>query len=350
MRYVFTSSNTSQGFYTFIPELIMGLARVYILKGAAGTGKSTFIRLLGESLSEQGYEVEFWVSADDGISPDGVYIPQLQAAVVNGSLPLPVDPHYPGSPEIIINLGQYGDKQIINSHRHTIDTLVEEFRRHHSQAIRSLKGVARLKEQVKRIAGAHLNLEKINELVEKLTSEIMENPVTEKHYFASVVTAEGMINYLDELSSECRKRYIFKGPSGSAKSTVIREVAAQARQRGYLVEYYHCGIDPENIVMVIVKNLQLALIDAGNIEILAKPWDIIIDMNICLDDNQIDYNDVRTSENIRDIESLMIKAQNELGAAAATVKELKKIYTSAMNFEALDRRRHEVREAISRRE
>jgi energy-coupling factor transporter ATP-binding protein EcfA2 len=349
LRYVFASSNTSQGFYTFIPELITGLARVYILKGAAGSGKSTFIRLLGEALYEQGYEVEFWVSATDGSSLDGVYIPQLRSAVVNGSLPTPVDPEYPGSKAEIINLGTYWDKEVIDGNRHHIEVQAEIFHRHHIEAISALKGAARLKEEVKKIAASRLNMEKINNLVEKLAGDIMENQAAEKHYFASVVTAEGMINYLDEISTGCRKRYIFKGPTGSGKSTVIREVAERARQRGYLLEYYHCGIDVDNIVMVIVPNLQLALIDAGNIEIGIKPWDITIDMNICLDNDKIDYNDGKLNENMRSIESMLLAAQNELQAADGAIKQIKKIYSAAMDFEALDNRRNEVREEITRR-
>ena len=69
VRYVLTSSNTSQGFHTFLPELLQGVLKIFVLKGAPGSGKSTFMRLLGESFSEQGYEVELWVSAADPVSP-----------------------------------------------------------------------------------------------------------------------------------------------------------------------------------------------------------------------------------------------------------------------------------------
>ena len=143
--------------------------------------------------------------------------------------------------------------------------------------------------------------------------------------------------------------YIFKGPTGSGKSTVIREVAERARQKGYLLEYYHCGIEVENIVMVIVPYLQLALIDAGNIEIGMRPWDIIIDMNICLDDGKIDYNDDIANENIRSIESLLLDVQNELQAADNAIKQIKKVYSAAMDFGAIDDRRNQVREELTRR-
>ncbi|MEN6326428.1 MAG: hypothetical protein ABFD18_09535, partial [Syntrophomonas sp.] len=321
--YVFASSNTSQGFYTFIPDLIADLKKVYILKGATGTGKSTFIRLLGESISEQGYEVEFWISAADGVSPDGVYVPQLKAAIVNGSLPQPIDPTYPAGREVIINLSEYWNKEIIDFNSREITQLVEKYQRHSDQACSSLRNASRVKENIKKVVSGHLNIEKMEKMVQDLSAEIMESQNREKHYFASAVTAEGMINYVDGISSDCSKRYIFRGPSGSGKSTIINEIAARAKQRGYMLEFYHCGLETENIVMVIIRNLQLALIDADHFEVSAKPWDIIIDMAACLDNYDQDTVNGQTSELHRNFEAHMLQAQNELEQAGNTIKEIK---------------------------
>jgi GTPase SAR1 family protein len=347
--YVFASSNTSQGFYTFIPDLINDLKKVYILKGAAGSGKSTFIRLLGESISEQGYEVEFWISATDGVSPDGVYIPQLQAAIVNGSLPQPIDPCYPAGREIIINLGEYWNKEKSNFNDKELSQLIENYQRHSDQAYSSLKNATRLKEGIKKVVSRHLNLEKIDQLVQDLSAEIMENHNREKHYFASAVTAEGMINYVDEISNNCSKRYIFRGPSGCGKSTIINEIAARAKQRGYMLEFYHCGLETENIIMVIIRNLQLALIDAGHVEITAKPWDIIIDMAACLDNYDQEVVNTQTSEFHRNLETFMLQAQKELGHAGDALKEIKKLNSATMDFQLLNKKREEIREEISRK-
>ena len=108
-RYGFVSSFTNLGFKTFIPDLVVGIKKVFILKGAPGTGKSTFIRLVGEALSEQGYDIEYWVSSLDPVRPDGVYSPQLDTAVINGSLSIPVDPQYPQVRDIMINLSEYSE-------------------------------------------------------------------------------------------------------------------------------------------------------------------------------------------------------------------------------------------------
>lgn len=350
IRYVFASSNTSRGFYTFIPELITGLKKVYILKGAVGSGKSTFIRLLSDSMLEQGYEVELWISAADGVIPDGVYIPQLEAAVVNGSLPLPIDPRYPGAREIIINLGEYGDKDLIGKHCHEIAELIAKFHYHDRQVGSTLKSAVQIKESIKMVSSDHLNIEKMEQLIKKLSAEILTGRSREKHYFASAVTAEGMINYVDEISGDCHKRYIFRGPSGSGKSTVINEVANLAKQHGYLMEYYHCGLDPESLVMVIIRNLQLALIDDGQVEIAVKPWDVVINMEEYLDNYNEELADTQISELNRSLETFMLQAQKELENTSRVIKEIKKIYSPAMNFTMIDNKRNEIREEISRKE
>jgi energy-coupling factor transporter ATP-binding protein EcfA2 len=342
MRYVFTSSHTSQGFYTFIPELVSGLGKVYILKGAPGSGKSTFIRLLGEVMSQQGYDVEFWVSALDPVTPDGVYIPKLDAAVINGSLSQPIDPKYPGIRESIINLGEYWDQSIVERQFQEIIQQVDRTEKYQGQAVNILKEASRVKEDIRQANSAHLNMEKIEQLIKNLSTEIMDNRPGEKHYFAGVITGDGLVDYINELSADCKKRYIFKGPSGSGKSTVIHELAREAKQRGYFLEYYHCGLEVEYLVMVIIRNLQLALIEAGHVEVAIKPGDVTVEMTQYLDGYDADQVAVENNELYRRFEALLLQAQLELEKAYQSTREVKKIYTSAMDFEHLDRKRQEI--------
>lgn len=346
IRYIFASSNTSQGFYTFIPELLEGLKKIYILKGAAGSGKSTFIRLLGESVSEQGYELEFWISALDPVNPDGLYIPQLEAAVVNGSLPQAIDPKYPGAVATIINLGDYWDKKAVYAQRQEIMELVERIQSQNDKAYYLLRSAGRVKEQIKKMGRSCLNMEKIQELIEILANEIMEEQALERHYFASALTADGMVNYVDEISADCKKRYVFKGPPGSGKSTVINEIARRAKKKGLSMEYYHCGLDQENLSMLIIRNLEIALIDAGNSGMTIKPWDIIIDMSEFLDNYDADSLELQNSEVYRNFESFLMEAQMEMEGAHRSLKELKKIYAMFMDFERLEKKRQEVWEEL----
>ncbi len=348
VRYVLTSSNTSQGFHTFLPELLQGVLKIFILKGAPGSGKSTFMRLLGESFSEQGYEVEFWVSAADPVSPEGVLIPQLKAAVVNGSLSSPIEPRYPGVTGDIIYLGDYGDKTFIQSYSQEIIKLCDDQEKHRRQATEVLKNAAAIKDTIKRQASAYLDLEKLQQVVEQLAEDILEGAPAEKHYFASAVTAEGMINYMDEISCACKKRYVFQGPAGSGKSTAILGLAARAQSKGYSLEYYHCGLEADNIQMIIIRNLEIALVDAGLLELSVKPWDVVIDMSSCLQDYDAGELVHESSKSLREYETLILEAQQELEQAHRCLKDLKKIYALAMDFEALDNKRLQVRDEITR--
>jgi hypothetical protein len=346
ISYVFASSNTSQGFYTFIPDLIAGLKRVYILKGATGTGKSTFIRLLGEAIAEQGYEVEFWISAADGVSADGVYIPQLDTALVNGSLPQPIDPGYPAGREVIINLGAYWDNQQDDDKAQELAQLAGKFQLYSHQVTHSLKDAIQVQAKIKKINAQHLNPDKMAKLIQDVSARIMENRSRGKHYFASVVTAEGMINYLDEISSQCSKRYIFQGPTGGGTSAIISKLASQLKEHGYTMDYYHCGLEPEDIVMVIIRNLQIALVDGSYKEIPAQPGDIIIDVKICLDNYDEELVKAQTSELQRNYETFILQAQKDLEEAQRALKEIKKINSAAMNFEPVQQKRQQIWEEI----
>ncbi|MEA4924956.1 MAG: hypothetical protein VB084_06535 [Syntrophomonadaceae bacterium] len=348
-RYVFASSFTNQGFYSFIPQLVNGLAQVYILKGPPGSGKSTFIRMLGDVMSQQGYDVEFWVSSLDPVIPDGVYIPQLDAAVINGSLPQPIDPKYPGARETIINLGEYWDQTAIQKHCREIVEQFDQVEKFQKRAANILKEASWAQEEIRNVNAAHLNIQQIDKLIHRLSAEIIENHPGEKHYFAGVITDDGLMNYIDELSANCKRRYIFKGPTGSGKSTVISALVSEAKQRGYFLEYFHCGLEIDYLVMVIIRNLQLALIEPGDAEIVLKQGDMVVDMTQYLDRYDSEEEAIKTSEAWRRYESLLLQAQHELESLRLSTREVKKIYTSAMDFERLDRKRQEIAEEISKR-
>jgi len=176
--------------------------------------------------------------------------------------------------------------------------------------------------------------------------EIMENRPGEKHYFAGVITGDGLVDYINELSADCKKRYIFKGPSGSGKSTVINELAREAKRKGYFLEYYHCGLEVEYLVMVVIRNLQLALIEVGHAEVALKTGDIVVDMTLYIDSYDSDQIAVQSSEAYRHLETLLLQAQQELDNSYHANREIKKIFASAMDFERLDNKRLEIAEEI----
>lgn len=345
IRYVFTSSNTCHGFHSFLPELVKPLQRVYILKGAPGSGKATFIRLLGESLADRGYEIDFWLSAADPLNPEGLYLPRLDLAVVNGSQDSGLDPHYPGATGEIIQLEAYQDREALRSHAREIIELVDRLVAEKQKAFKVIKQAAGVKQEIKQRIAQRLSMDMISGLIDNLEEELFREGPGERHFYASAFSAEGSINYVDEISRGCHRRYILKGPPGSAKSTIITEIARRGRARGWYLEYYHCGLDLESLVMVLIPSQGIALIDAGTAELSLRPWDEVIDMNKYLAADPLEPEREATGAE-RAYETLLLQAQVGLENAHNTLMDLKKIYSSAMDFSSLDHRREELLQEI----
>lgn len=345
IKYAFTSSNTGKGFHTFIPELLEGLRYIFILKGAPGSGKSSCIRYIGESISDQGYEVEFWVSAMDPMNPEGVYIPQMEAAVVNGSLPLAIEPKYPGITGLIINFSNYLDKEALKNYGSEIMDLFDSKEEQNKRAIILLGEALQIKEQMIKAVAEYRNSSKIEAMVDRLEERMFKRVPAERHYYSSTFTAEGIVNYLDEISSRCKSRYLFSGPWGSGTSEVISELANRARESGNSVDYYHCGLEPERVDMVIISNLNVAIIDAGEMKISARAGDVVIKMEDYLYEGDW-LNEMQYSPMKREYEARLLEAQAGLENAYKSLKSLKRYYSAAMNFDQIEQTRQEIQDRI----
>lgn len=84
---------------------------------------------------------------------------------------------------------------------------------------------------------------------------------TAEDRFFGAATINGSVDYIDSLSSGC-KRYFIKGRPGTGKSTFLKKVAQAAIENGYTAERYHCAFDPQSLDMVIVRELGLCLFDS----------------------------------------------------------------------------------------
>lgn len=80
--------------------------KVYILKGGAGTGKSTLLKKAAEKLRNNGNTVTVCPCSADYNSLDAVIVQNKKLIILDGTAPHVVEPKYPGVSEIIVNLGE----------------------------------------------------------------------------------------------------------------------------------------------------------------------------------------------------------------------------------------------------
>lgn len=85
----FVGANSGEGFQNLFSEVV-DLADTYdlmVLKGGPGVGKNTFMREIGRCMEAAGTPVEYLWCSGDPDSLDGVVLPSIRCAVVDGTAP-----------------------------------------------------------------------------------------------------------------------------------------------------------------------------------------------------------------------------------------------------------------------
>ena len=111
VTHFFLGANSGGGFQNFFSHAVdLEEARdVMILKGGPGVGKSTFLGEIGRCMEQAGTPVEYLHCSGDPDSLDGLTLPALRCAVLDGTAPHVLEPRYPAAVDRIVDLGRFYD-------------------------------------------------------------------------------------------------------------------------------------------------------------------------------------------------------------------------------------------------
>ena len=140
MTKFFAAANTENGFCSLFDEIFSPdfLRRIYILKGGPGSGKSTIMKAIGEEAERRGLETEYEYCSSDPDSLDGILIPAMETAVIDGTSPHLCDPVYPGAVERTIDLSETFDFAALARKREQIRSLIRRKKVYYQTAYRLL--------------------------------------------------------------------------------------------------------------------------------------------------------------------------------------------------------------------
>lgn len=349
---MFPGGNTAYGFYSFYDHIIgPDATRIFVIKGGPGVGKSTFMRKIGETLLEMGYDVEFHCCSSDNGSLDGVVIPAIGIALLDGTAPHIVDPKNPGAVDEIIHLGDHWNEEGLRAHKREILALNREIGRLFKRAYSYLSAARLFLEEVRLFyretmsfnTGAfdRLSLELIHEIFEGKKRQT-DSPKA-RHLFATAITPDGPVSHLDTLVRHLQKRYIVEGDDGTGKTTLVRRVMDAALMRGFDVEAYHCALDPSRIEHLVIPGLNLAVVNSVEPHYY-KPQsgDAVIDTMTCV----VPVSDPAVQAE-RDAARQMYRrcleeAVGFISRAKKAHDEMESYYVPYMNFCDIEARREKV--------
>ena len=127
----FLGSNSYQGFYSLFDSYLGQTAakRVYILKGGAGCGKSSFMKKLAERAELHGYTVERIFCSGDVDSLDGIRILEPAIVILDGTAPHVTEPPQVGERGFYLDLSRFYTAGIVG-----LSDMETEYREHYRRA------------------------------------------------------------------------------------------------------------------------------------------------------------------------------------------------------------------------
>lgn len=352
-RRFFPGANSAYGFFSFFDQIALPQTKkVFIIKGGPGVGKSTFMKKIGAEMQKYGFEVEYHHCASDSESLDALVILQPGIVFMDGTAPHVVDPKYPGAVEEIINLGSYWDSRSLGEKKDLIISLNAEIGRLFKHVYRFLSVAKVYLEGLESYAASEEQHDKRWML---LTQELIEEILGGKSagqragvrkLFASAISPQGTVNFLDGIVAGADKIYILSGPNGKRKKEIMKKVADAAYLRGFYIEVYPCALDPFKIDHLVIPELKVALINSLEPHLFSCPavWQTI-------DTESFDRKLTRHLQEERDIFHLyyqksMTEALSFLRKAKAIHDELEECYIPYMDFGGIDLLRQEIMKKI----
>jgi hypothetical protein len=340
----YAGGNTARGFHSLYNSNLQGLDRLFILKGGPGTGKSSLMKKVGADWQRQGFDIELLHCSSDNDSIDGIIIPSLKVGIVDGTAPHVIEPTAPGAIEEYINLGKAWDSAKLAVDKQNILKLSGKISGSFQTAYSTFNQALKIHDEWEKIFINSMDFGKADtlttSLIDKLYGKIRLNKTSDvRHRFLGAATPKGAVDFVPNLTEGLSKRYLIKGRPGSGKSTMLKKLAAAAEDRGFDVEVYHCGFDPNSLDMVIVRELGFAIFDstAPHEYFPSSGADEVIDM---YEELIAPGTDDIFAEDIQEIagrySGKMKEAISHLANAKALHDDLEKIYVGAMDFSVVD--------------
>ena len=333
----FAAQNTTRGFRSYFSEIFDpdGLADLFIIKGGPGTGKSGLMRRLASEAENRGMKAERFVCSSDPDSLDGVLIPEIGAALADGTSPHTLDPVYPGAVENIVNTGAFWDVGKLREHKGEILRLIREGRVLYRRAYRYLAALGEIAEEMQRIGMQGFRKEKMRSQIKRLAGKAFTKGGSGKAKTRVLSTFNK--NGLERLPGfgESAKEVYFVRDHAFTGTVLLAGLAEEAKEKGQ--PFIRCPSPlfpdqpealffPETACYFTLEPEGAERQNAGH----------ILNMTRFTDREMVRANSRKLRFGKKCADSLLHGAAESFREAAAAHGELERFYVSAMDFAALN--------------
>ena len=172
----FLGANCGKGFVSlyegFPPS---DRAFLHIIKGGPGGGKSGFMRAIAEAARERGLDVQQVLCSGDPDSLDGLYIPALGQAWVDGTAPHVEEPRSFGADSDYVNLGSFCRLPMTEHDADRAKALKEEYQALYVQAYALLEKAKALHDELESVYRPYMDFSALTEFTKRTIQQTFED-------------------------------------------------------------------------------------------------------------------------------------------------------------------------------
>lgn len=348
----FLGGQSPSGFRTNFGRLISDKSfYTYILKGGAGSGKSTLMRSLAEHFDGR-ESIDLYRCASDLHSIDAVVLNRSKIIVVDGTAPHTFDPIYPAVCQEIVNLGEFWDSSAIAASGERIIAVSDENKRLHMRSQRFVSALSALCSDTLHIAADALNTEKLEKFSERLTKKIVGKGGHIQEgtpYFRqlSAITQDGYVTCPPPSDYTV---YILNDAYHAGASALLRSISEHILRSGYDVviseSYMFQSPQYEHI---LIPELKTAVMTSSSFNGFTCENKLPVNMQRFYFKQELSSRKQRISFNRRGARELGEEAALSIAMALEIHNELEGFYSPAMNFEAIKPVSERITEAVEER-
>lgn len=336
----FLGCMTQQGFSTDFGRLMAeGDRFTYILKGGAGTGKSSLMKKVVERFEDDEHIVRYYCSSDP-VSLDAVELESSGVLIVDGTSPHVFDPDYPGVKQKIVDLGEYRDDELLMRSKEKIISVTDKNKSLLARAKRFSGALSNVCTDTFNVAASCIDKDKLDSFLSRFCRKILPRRGSgsgrQDIRQLSALTEFGCMTQKETLDAY-PEVYLMHDEYLACASIICDKIAAEALHRMFDVILCPCHVLNNTVYEhLLIPELGTALVTASPVNELyiedAKP----LNLSRFYDKTELSRYRTRLKMNRLTSKSLAEEVYGTIGAAKVVHDEIEKYYIAAMDHDMLD--------------
>jgi len=344
IAHMFAGASTPIGFVDLFDNILpVAEAKTRLfLKGASGSGKSTFMKKVAAQFEARGISTERFHCANDADSLDAIMIPSIGVSIMDATSPHSHDPEIAIAIDRILDFAVFIDDRKLEPYLDELKSLAANKKLLTKKVTSYLAAVGSMYDAENNAFESALDKRSIKARVKKCLDHLYTDAQSSsqergrsRKLFLSALTPDGFVSFADKLFREC-KVYGVSCDIGVGRNIFMEELKNLTISRGIDVTSFYNPISPTQVESLYFPQMSVAITCVGGRFSYDGTIEEIIELNDCI------YEEVLDSVGILEqdcdvLNRLLDKSISAMYCARKLHARTEEIYISTMNFDGLNK-------------